>query len=308
MQKLDLKFTANSQHCQIKFIQNACFKNYYRSNTYLTDNILTEYDWRSSEFLWYPQKYGRMSMKFNEQINKYLEGNSFSSGLIVDIDTYGDYNTDRFSILEKLSQGKNIVHLGCVDHLQIINSKIERNLWLHSRLCNKAKRCLGVDINQEGVNYVKNTLGYKDVICLDILMEERNMIQNNKWNYMVMGEILEHVDNPCLFLKAIKEKYEGCIERLIITVPNAFSWQNVKYSFLDRECINSDHRYWFTPYTLAKILSQAGIEVEEFWLCNPSDSYHKGISKIVHIRSFMRKILLGRYPLMRQTLVMVAKL
>lgn len=123
-----------------------------------------------------------------------------------------------------------------------------------------------------------------------------------------MGEILEHVDNPCAFLIAIRERYSRCINRMIITVPNAFSWQNISYTFSCEECINTDHRYWFTPYTLGKIATQAGMEIEQFRFCQPTLSSKKNLSWLIHPVSFFRHLILSRFPATRQTLVMVVKL
>lgn len=43
-------------------------------------------------------------------------------------------------------------------------------------LCNNSKRCIGVDINKDGIKYLKNNLGYEDVLCGDII-EELNAIK-----------------------------------------------------------------------------------------------------------------------------------
>ena len=34
------------------------------------------------------------------------------------------------------------------------------------------------------------------------------------------------------------------------------------------ELINSDHRYWFSPYTIAKVMLQAGMELDEIFFAN----------------------------------------
>lgn len=46
----------------------------------------------------------------------------------------------------------------------------------------------------------------------------------------------------------------------IITVPNAFSFLRDKKFASRVECINSDHRFWFTHYTISKIMYMAGIK------------------------------------------------
>lgn len=247
-------------------------------------------------------------MKFNQIVTEYLTGNQLSNGLSVDIAPYKQKNIDRILLFENLVQGKKIIHLGCCDHLSLIDTKIKNNTWLHARLCQSANRCLGVDINKEGVEYLQNILHYQDVIFLDITNSGTNILHSAKWDYLIMGEILEHVDNPCNFLKAIKRNYSGTISKIIISVPNALSLQNIKYSFFNKEFINTDHRYWFTPYTLAKIVTLSGMKVEEFWFCQPVQSEYLGLSYKLHLKSFFLDLIFQKRPVFQQTLVMVVEI
>ncbi len=247
-------------------------------------------------------------MKFDNDVFDYISGSQFSNGASIKIAKSNEIIYNRFQLIESLCANKNIIHLGCVDHLPLISKKIEKNTWLHARLCKVIKRCLGIDINIEGINYLKDKLGYNDVIFGDIAYENIGEIHNNFWNFLVMGEILEHVDNPCFFLQQIREKYKNNIEKLIITVPNAFSWQNFINVFYHRELINTDHRYWFSPYTLAKILFKAGIQVEEFYFCDSFDRDYRMKFIISHPSIIFQKFLFKMYPATRLTLLMVAKL
>ncbi len=243
-------------------------------------------------------------MEFDQSVQNYLTGLDFSSGLALDIAKKENNILDRISILEQLSKDKKIIHLGCCDHIPLIQNKIKNNIWLHSRLCNNSKRCIGIDINDDGINHLKNNLGYEDVLCGDIIGEDLNAITEEHWDYMILDEILEHVDNPHLFLNAIQSKYSGCVDKLVITVPNALSYQNMRYTFSNRECINTDHRYWFTPYTLAKIATLAGMQVEMFCFCMPTPQNNNIINRI-HPKRFFSDFIFKHYPPTRQTLVMV---
>ena len=66
-------------------------------------------------------------------------------------------------------------------------------------------------------------------------------------------------------------------DKLIITVPNAFSLENLFFTLSKKECINSDHRYWFSPYTIAKICTLAEIEIEEYHFCSHSPNINLNI-------------------------------
>ena len=243
-------------------------------------------------------------MEFDPSVQNYLTGLDFSSGLSLDIAKKENHILDRICILEKLSKDKKIIHLGCCDHIPLIQKKIENNIWLHSRLCNSSKRCVGIDINEDGINYLKNYLGYEDVLCGNIIEEEFNIIKEEHWDYMIIGEILEHVDNPCLFLSGIQKKYHGVVDKLVITVPNALSYQNMKHTFSNKEYINTDHRYWFTPYTLGKIVTLAGMKVEKFFFCVPFPRSN-GVFYYINPKSILFDFIYKHYPSTRETLLMV---
>ena len=84
-----------------------------------------------------------------------------------------------------------------------------------------------------------------------------------KWDYLVAGEIVEHLDNPVEFLRLLNERYKQRVDKIIITVPNAFRINNLTFSMKGQECINTDHRYWFTPYTICKVVHRANFVIEQ---------------------------------------------
>ena len=243
-------------------------------------------------------------MKFNHQIVRYLKGEQFSNGLYVPTAQKEATIPDRLTLLERIVQNRKIIHLGCVDHLPLIKTKIQGNTWLHARLSQCTRRCLGIDINPEGIAYLQTKLGYQDVVCMDILEDDAAMLKSETWDYMIIGELLEHTDNPVQFLSVIREKYQDYINGLVITVPNAFAWANFIGNFRQQECINSDHRYWFTPYTLGKIVTQAGMSVRHFQFCERFPSKASGRKRRLRNLLTGHNFVLKRYPAFRQVLVM----
>lgn len=236
-------------------------------------------------------------MKFNNDVVDYLKGNKFSSGIKIQLSEEENKIVSRIDYLSDLVRGKSVIHVGCVDHLQIVNEKINNNKWLHQKLTNISKNCIGLDIDREGIKFVKSRLGYDNVYYNDIINDiPLPEITNAQWDYMVLGEILEHLNNPVAFFQSIKLKYGSFVKRIIITVPNAFRLTNLVYIFKNKEFINSDHRFWFTPYTLAKLAFEGGLNVEKFQFCH---SYK--LSKNEVVKSFLLK----KYPQLRDNLVMI---
>ncbi|MBI1770584.1 MAG: methyltransferase domain-containing protein [Bacteroidetes bacterium] len=206
-------------------------------------------------------------MKFDAHILEYLKGKKFSNGLHIKYE-YFEPIPNRVKLLSDLVRGKRVLHLGCLDHLPLIDVKIANHEWLHQELTSTASICLGIDIEREVISYVKEKHGFTNIIegnILDAIIPE---VQKGTWDFAVLGELLEHIDNPVHFLSEIRQKYDNSISKMIITVPNVLMQKNVRAMRKSSEVINSDHRYWFTPYTLAKVILQAGLELDEILFAN----------------------------------------
>lgn len=202
-------------------------------------------------------------MKIEPGILKYLKGEAFQNNLNVIIGKEKHEIISREATIINLIRDKDVIHIGCSDHIQIINSKIRNNIWLHKLITENTRKCFGIDIDKESIDYIKKELGYQNVFYGNILTDEFKDLKENKWDYAVFGEIIEHLDDPVSFLKVFKAKYGENVSRFIITVPSIYN----KRQFINmknyREVINSDHRFWFTPYTISKVLVSAGYNPEK---------------------------------------------
>ena len=241
-------------------------------------------------------------MRYTPEEMNYLQGEEYSNGLICSFkkDANDKKYVDRSSYLETLVRGKRVLHIGCVDHnVETIEHKIRRGKWLHKRLHDAASHCVGIDINPEGIEHIRQRLGYKDCYTADITQTLPTALSDTTWDYVLLPEVLEHIDNPVSFLSLLKEQLSPYAKHLVITVPNAFHKANYAFAQKGLEAINTDHRYWFTPYTLGKVVTQAGLQADHFILCN-----HGRIKR----RSLLKNLWLKHHPLMRSDIVMHAEL
>jgi hypothetical protein len=207
-------------------------------------------------------------MKFDPQIVKYLTGESFQTSLTVDIEKTKYEIIPRETAITELIKNRNVIHIGCSDHIQVINEKIRTNTWLHKLITDNSKNCIGVDIDRESIGYIRNNLGYTNVFQGDILTDSFDVFKQNGWDYVVFGEIMEHIDNPVNFLKVFKSRFGENVERFIITVPSIYNKRQFSNMLRYKEIINSDHRFWFTPYTISKIVAEAGYKPENITFSN----------------------------------------
>ena len=127
--------------------------------------------------------------------------------------------TTRLERLLALAKGKRVLHIGCCDHIGLIDEKIAKRTWLHGLLLESAEECLGIDIDSEAVDYVKS-LGYGGVYCCDILEDFPEELKGHHFDLVILGEIVEHLDSPVEFLRALHSCFDYNYE-LIVTVPNA---------------------------------------------------------------------------------------
>lgn len=198
-------------------------------------------------------------MKIGSEILGYLKGTEFSNSLEINLEKTKYIAVSREDAITEMIRNSDVIHLGCSDHKPIIAEKIKNNKWLHKLITDNAKSCVGIDIDRDSIEFITRELGYSNVRHGDIMKDSFPEISEKKWDYIVLGEIVEHLDNPVDFLRKIKEKYGNNVNKFIITVPSIYNESQIRHMFQYKEVINSDHRFWFTPYTITKLLFSAGL-------------------------------------------------
>jgi hypothetical protein len=235
-------------------------------------------------------------MLINQEICQHLRGEIHDKGFQVKFQFEPDdfIYKSRNDLLSSLCKGKEIIHIGCVDHnIETIKIKLRKGKWLHKILCDRAKRCFGVDIHKEGIKYIAENLNLKDVAAFNIISDTNPAINNNFWDYMLIPDVIEHLNNPIEFLRTIHKKYPRNVNSVVITAPNSFTRLNMKNARRGVECINSDHRFWFTPFTLIKLAVLAGFAVKRIHMCSHGE---------INRPSFFYPMQ-SRYPLIRSSIV-----
>ncbi|MFO1218996.1 MAG: SAM-dependent methyltransferase [Burkholderiaceae bacterium] len=183
----------------------------------------------------------------------YLHGRRFSNGHAFALGNRGraPRRADR---LVELARGRSVLHVGCCDHLPLVRQKMALGVYLHQNLTNAARRCVGVDTNAEGVALLRE-LGFAEVFLPDEAPDQ-------DYEVCLLADVIEHVGDPVSFLRAMRRHRFG---ELVIATPNAFRCRN---ALPGPELVNTDHRFWFTPYTLCKVLVDAGYEPLAVELCH----------------------------------------
>lgn len=241
------------------------------------------------------QSHFKVMLTFNDTDKKYLSGSVFSSIYSFKLKGSSEAKT-RIDFLKSYLLGKKVIHFGCVDHIPLIEHRRKTGRWVHEVLSQVCEKVVGIDIVQEGIDYMKQN-GFEAYNANVVTEEIPGEVKKERWDYIVAGEVLEHIDDPVQFLKAIKAKYGPVCERIIITVPNAFSWSNFRAALRNEELINTDHRFWFTGYTLARVATESGILVEGLEFCQDA------LPRVFSLKYFLVK----SRPNFRDRLVLIGK-
>ncbi|MEM7406053.1 MAG: methyltransferase domain-containing protein [Pseudomonadota bacterium] len=240
-------------------------------------------------------------MRLNDTLFSYLRGEQFSNGLRAEFTfDQSDYVLhSRISWLTERCRGRRVVHVGCVDHdIAMVEHKRARGKWLHGELMEAAERVLGVDIDAEGLAALEQKFGIDDLLSANLLTDPCEPIFAEKWDIMLLAEVLEHIGDPVTFLRTLRERFGGVANEFIITVPNAFAEEIVAAARNGTEVVNSDHRFWFTPYTIAKLCIDAGLVPEEVVLCR---------NGVIKRRSLLKNRRLAARPFTRNNIIVRAR-
>ncbi|KUO39430.1 MAG: hypothetical protein AVW05_01555 [Hadesarchaea archaeon DG-33] len=159
---------------------------------------------------------------------------------------------DRIKLIQRYCRGKKVLDVGCVGH----TVPPDHPLWLHKRVNEVAGQVLGIDIESEKVEELRKH-GY-NVIVADALNCDLG-----KFDVIVAGQIIEHLDNLGIFLENMK-KHLSDDGILIITTDNAHGAMFIKDYLLKRPNINPQHCMFFSRETITELLSRHDFEILEF--------------------------------------------
>lgn len=217
----------------------------------------------------------------------FLSGKTFSNGARFDLGNAGRAPR-RFERLIELTRGQRVLHVGCCDHLDLIRGKVAQGVYLHQALCREATRCVGLDVNAAGVALLRE-LGFPETYTPEDMPPE---VVDAEFDICLLADVIEHVGDVVSFLNSMR-RYR--FRELVIVTPNLFRLRNL---FSAGEVVNTDHRYWFSPYTLCKVVVDAGYRPKRVELCH---------SDFVSWRGALQARLTDLFPKYRDTLIVAAE-
>jgi 2-polyprenyl-3-methyl-5-hydroxy-6-metoxy-1,4-benzoquinol methylase len=159
-------------------------------------------------------------------------------------------------IIMQLCTNKKVLDVGCVGQ----DSPYQSENWLHNKLKKVSREITGVDIDFESIEYLKK-VGH-NIIHVNELEN-----YNEKYDVIVMADVIEHVNDPVDFIK-FYSRYLNQEGIFLITTPNATRIRTfIEILFTTTYSMNFEHICWFCPKTLLEVISRADlIPVDFYWL------------------------------------------
>jgi hypothetical protein len=159
-------------------------------------------------------------------------------------------------------KGKRVLHLGCVD-VGLTVERFDQNQMMHQKLARTAGELWGVDIDNGGIEFLREK-GFTNLLTADICrLDQVRELQGRSFEVVVASEVVEHLNNPGLFLQAVKSVMLPGRTKLIVTVPNAFRVSTLLALLQGVEYVHPDHNYWFSFTTIRNLVQKNGFDILE---------------------------------------------
>jgi SAM-dependent methyltransferase len=176
-----------------------------------------------------------------------------------------------FSVVQRtetildLCRGKSVLHLGCTNY-PYTDDAIAKDMLLHPEIEKVAGEVYGIDSDEQGIKELTER-GSDNILHGDL--ERLGEIDLDKtFDTIVAGDMIEHLNNPGLFLSGIK-RFMNPDTRLVLTSINAycgmrFLWYGLRGKRGRIEFVHPDHVAYYSYSTLKLLVERHGMKVESF--------------------------------------------
>jgi 2-polyprenyl-3-methyl-5-hydroxy-6-metoxy-1,4-benzoquinol methylase len=164
------------------------------------------------------------------------------------------FNDHKIKFATRYCQNKSVLDIGCVQHNP---ENYKSKYWLHKALKQVSSDLVGIDLYEEGVQYL-NDKGFNI-----ILADAQSFDLGRQFDVIVAGDLIEHLENfSGFFSSCVKHMHSE--SRLLISTPNPWYWRNIIKAALSKEVNNNpEHTCWLCPRTLRQLVSRHGLDIGE---------------------------------------------
>ena len=171
----------------------------------------------------------------------------------------------RLDQIQQISKDKSVLHLGCTNW-PYTQDALDADMLLHTRLNETARELYGFDFDQEGIEALASS-GFTNLYQADL--QNLSAVELEKqFEVIIAGEMIEHLNNPGLFLEGIKRFMNGN-SRLVLTTINAYAGMRFfVYGLRGKggiaEPVHPDHVAYYSYSTLKLLIERHGFQIDEF--------------------------------------------
>lgn len=162
-------------------------------------------------------------------------------------------------------RGANVLHVGCTDW-PLTEARLQGGGLFHDRLWESAAECVGIDLDAEGIALFQQTRPEMEFHVANAeTMAQVPALAAGSWDFIVAGDVVEHLDNVGQFFKSARELL-GEDGQLIVSTTSAFSAKRFFWLlFTGKEQVHPDHTGYFSEATLERIAARNGFSVAEIY-------------------------------------------
>jgi SAM-dependent methyltransferase len=212
----------------------------------------------------------------------------------------------RLPLIKSLCSGKKVLHLGCTNWPYTLDA-IDAGTLLHKDLADVCSELYGFDFDQEGIDVLASG-GFDNLYRADLeKLEEVDLAAT--FDVIVAGEMIEHLNNPGLFLEGIK-RFMNPDTQLVITTVNAYSGMRFFVYGLrggrgELEPVHPDHVAYYSYSTLKLLIERHGYTLADFMFGNMGDEHRPHNGKL---RNFVNDVCVKIAPQWADGVIAVCKL
>lgn len=170
-----------------------------------------------------------------------------------------DDDDDFARIVLPLLANRRVLDVGCINHA-FFDTTTRRRHSSFFRIEKAAAFVLGIDNVEDSVELARqhgHNIAYGDA---------ETFVAEEPFDVVHGGDIIEHLSNPGLFLRASHANLRDG-GRLVLSTPNTFSlataWQVLR-RFTNDPLVHRQHTFYFSPTTLHELVRRHGFELEAF--------------------------------------------
>ncbi len=127
-------------------------------------------------------------------------------------------------------------------------------------------RVLGIDIDEVAISHARNRIS--EVFCGDVEKTPMPFEVPEGIDCIIYGDVLEHLADPWALL-AEHAKYLSPEGTVLVCMPNVEHWSFAArlltgaFDYEEQGLFDRTHLRWFTPRTMARALSEAGLQLSD---------------------------------------------